>query len=417
MNRNRLVGELQYSGQTQEIDGWCWSPDAPDERRIVDVLVNDTVIASIVAGYIDARLVNSGIGDGRHAFRLLLPEELVGFDSLSARDRRSGRVFARIEAGGGGSFDPFMARVLELSDVARDMMTELDAVTVPPGTAGPRASLRAFGRTLRAHARHPHASDIERAAADARARLADRLAPVTLPANRAPAVSVIARTSSATHAADLVRGLAPIMDAIDAELVMVDDGGDPLARLLPTLVRNLRYVLDPTATTVTEAGNIAGDMARGRYLVVLDDIGAPPSAAALETLCDHLRTSDAACFSAWCHGLLARFGIPSPPPPPQGGPAGAALPAPLGARLALPRAAWRDLGTFDPDVAGLDGLETADLLLKADLLGLPCHILTEPPRSAGANVMTRDPPLVETARIASALITFRHRWDRRAVAA
>ena len=46
-------------------EGWCWAPGRPDERLLIDLLVNDTVAASIVAAAFRRDLLTRGIGDGR----------------------------------------------------------------------------------------------------------------------------------------------------------------------------------------------------------------------------------------------------------------------------------------------------------------------------------------------------------------
>ncbi len=55
------------------IDGWAWDSRKPGEKMRLQVLVNGKPIARIVANRYRAGLADAGIGDGRHAFSLVIP--------------------------------------------------------------------------------------------------------------------------------------------------------------------------------------------------------------------------------------------------------------------------------------------------------------------------------------------------------
>src|SRR6185312_3910535 len=58
--------------------GWAWSPSKPEERVAVEVLLGDAVVARCTADGLRSDLASAGIGDGRHAFDIQLPEEVRG---------------------------------------------------------------------------------------------------------------------------------------------------------------------------------------------------------------------------------------------------------------------------------------------------------------------------------------------------
>lgn len=59
------------------ITGWAWDPGQPQRRVSLDVLVGPTRIARVVADRYRADLAGAGIGDGRHAFQILVPDAVL----------------------------------------------------------------------------------------------------------------------------------------------------------------------------------------------------------------------------------------------------------------------------------------------------------------------------------------------------
>lgn len=62
------------------VTGWAWNPHAPEERLTIAVWVNGRPVASGVADQRLRRLKKAGIGDGRHAFEIRLPDEVASID-------------------------------------------------------------------------------------------------------------------------------------------------------------------------------------------------------------------------------------------------------------------------------------------------------------------------------------------------
>ncbi len=78
------------------LEGWAWNPYAPHEKLKVEILGNQTLLATIHASLYRADLEEAEVGDGRHAFRFELPPQLL--------DGRENEVRARI-AGAGHELD------------------------------------------------------------------------------------------------------------------------------------------------------------------------------------------------------------------------------------------------------------------------------------------------------------------------
>ena len=68
--------------------GWAWAPTTPETRVVIELRSGDTVIAKTVANLARADLAANGVGDGRHAFDVEIPD---AFRSRTAELR----VFAR----------------------------------------------------------------------------------------------------------------------------------------------------------------------------------------------------------------------------------------------------------------------------------------------------------------------------------
>lgn len=69
------------NGRVDAIDmgrifGWAFDPMAPDQRLVIRVLLDGKVIAEAVADRNRPDLRRNGIGDGKHAFEIALPEPI-----------------------------------------------------------------------------------------------------------------------------------------------------------------------------------------------------------------------------------------------------------------------------------------------------------------------------------------------------
>jgi hypothetical protein len=86
-----VVGFVE-AATADRILGWAWGPGTPDIRVAIEVRLGDTIVAETVADLPRADLASNGIGDGRHAYDIMIPIEV--------RNRAAElRVFARAGEG------------------------------------------------------------------------------------------------------------------------------------------------------------------------------------------------------------------------------------------------------------------------------------------------------------------------------
>jgi hypothetical protein len=70
-----VIGYVEAATGTQVL-GWAYAPTAPDARLLIQVLLDDCVIAQAPADRPRDDLARNGIGDGLHAFELALPDSV-----------------------------------------------------------------------------------------------------------------------------------------------------------------------------------------------------------------------------------------------------------------------------------------------------------------------------------------------------
>jgi hypothetical protein len=400
-----LLGDLRERPDGG-FDGWCWAPDRPDERLVVDLLVNDQLAASMVAAIFRRDLLTRGLGDGRHGFAMHLPggsPALAGDMLITARERRSGTVFGRVlrEAPafapqGGVQLDRLEQSVAELWQ----KLAQARQRGRPPSQLL-REVLPALADRLRARARG-------RGAADGGAALPSPWSgaglpagpPLQLPALADPDMTVAFAARDAAIALRRIAALAPALALARAELLVVDPGCDPLAAQLPARARNLRYWRVAGALPCA-ALNSAVAQARGRCVALLNDGLEAPSAAALLALA---RAAGGGHPALWLgSAAMAALAL-------QDVPAAVALrlPARLGLVLCLDRDAAGALGPLDPALDDGAGLPGADLALKARLLGVAVLGVAEPEAGAWSPVARADH--VAPAAMRAARASFRQRW-------
>jgi hypothetical protein len=403
-----ILGQLIYSAETLEVEGWCWSSDAPSDRQVVEIFAGDQFIAAIVAGWMDQRLMRAGVGDGRHAFSLTLPASPEGYRELSARERRSGQEFARIDCEKPAAFDPLSSRLDWMARTAHDLQARIGILM---NAREPARAVRAPGlyptRTV-ASPRRLSAKPI----GVAMDRLREVCPGLVVPKVAEPVASIIIRADDAASCAEAIFAIAPAMAALQGEIIVLDAGKDPSATLLPSHLINIHYIFDKNAGAAAAAGNLAAAAARGRILVFLDDTGRRPSVPALMQLVAACRCAPRLLLGAPYADLLARI-------------APAAIAAErhaissLGLRLCMPRQAFLELGQFDFHGADTVGIECADMALKADMAGFPRENWREPPRPGPLQPGRRTSaiPSDEDRTVSiEALVSFHARWGPRAAA-
>jgi len=372
-------------------DGWCWAPDRPAERLLVDLLVNDTVAASMVAAIYRRDLMLSGYGDGHHGFALRLPPRFAAAAEeclVTARERRSGAVFGRVLRHARGEAQAGGARLEAAAQSVAGLWQGLAAADPAPRPALAsdrlRAAFAALGTQLAAGPRAAPPFLPQRPA-------------LVLAESASPALSILLPVSCAETALRRIAALAPGIALAGAEIVAVDMAADPCAALLPAQVRGLRYLRDPQAAGRAAAANVAAAHARGAHLVLLGDGPANPSAAALLALARIAAAEPASLLiGPAAAAAVARVGGAAPV-------SRAALPGRLDLAFCIARDAWIALGPLLPALQDGAALECADLAARAALLGMPVHAVGEPAPLA--------PAAVAPAAARAALAAYRDRWQ------
>ena len=62
----------------KSVSGWAWCQDTPSIRPIVQLIINDELIAEVNCNQYRSDLASSGIGDGAYGFNLNLPTAIFG---------------------------------------------------------------------------------------------------------------------------------------------------------------------------------------------------------------------------------------------------------------------------------------------------------------------------------------------------
>ena len=409
MSSHAVAGDLRLlSDGTAE--GWVWSPDLPGQRLVAEILVNDVSVAAIVSARFQRDLLEQGVGDGHHGFRLRLPPGSIpptGPVVITGRERRSRQVFARIVRAGPSVSPRRNAAIDATAGRVRNLWNAWEGQLAAPPGPGQAARLReAFGQLSARLAGPVRAGGVAAPVAASLARLRRRTGRLDLPLLEAPALSVVL-PAGAEMGATLrrLRALAPVAAQAGAELLLLDDGGDAATMLLPALVPNLAYVRAPGAGGGWAE---AARAARGASVTLLDPAPDTPSAAALLALARLAASVPRAVLlgpAAWAAG--ERVGALS-----AAGPSLYRAPARLGLRIALARDLLVQAGGLEPCMADGAALECVDLWLRCRLLGAVALAWIEPARPPGE---ARAGATAARPRAAwQALATFQDRWPHSA---
>jgi glycosyltransferase involved in cell wall biosynthesis len=81
-----LRGLLEIAN-TQEVLGWAWRDSTPEARVSLDIIIDDVLVACIVADTYRLDLREAGIGDGGHGFYFKYPNELSVHEAHVVRVR------------------------------------------------------------------------------------------------------------------------------------------------------------------------------------------------------------------------------------------------------------------------------------------------------------------------------------------
>src|SRR5579871_2149816 len=83
MQRIALLGSLDRVDPDGTIEGWCFSPDEPQARRHIAILIDGAEVARVTADRVRPDLAAAGVGDGGHAFAHRLDSALMRADTIA----------------------------------------------------------------------------------------------------------------------------------------------------------------------------------------------------------------------------------------------------------------------------------------------------------------------------------------------
>lgn len=89
--RSEVAGFVE-AVTTARVLGWAWSPRSPADRVTVELRLGGEILAAAVADLPREDLARNGVGDGRHAFDLAVPEAHRGRTAELA-------IYARLAGG------------------------------------------------------------------------------------------------------------------------------------------------------------------------------------------------------------------------------------------------------------------------------------------------------------------------------
>ncbi|GAN81630.1 hypothetical protein [Acidocella aminolytica] len=251
-----ILGELTNDAATK-LEGWCWAPDRPTERRIVEIYVNGHLAVSAISARMNTELRERGIGDGYHGFSMPMPQVPVGSEEsliIEARERHTGTTFGRIVIQDKSSCDPIETRLTKAEHSAYEVLHSLGRYEAEPKAKSFASALHAIGSSL-------ISQSIQQ-------KRANTLSEISLPWIPNPRFTLILPALPQwRQTRDALRGLYPLLSTHRAEIILADDGRDPQTAILGARIRNLNYVLQPGA--VIPRLNIAARMGRGQTLCIL----------------------------------------------------------------------------------------------------------------------------------------------------
>ncbi len=285
-----LTGNLDRVSRDGWVSGWCWYPERPGEHVELTVLVDDMPVGTVRADAFRPDLQQAGIGDGSHGFSFALPYGVLaerGTLTVAVQESRSGRNLS----------DPITMRLGRLA-AAEERIEDLER------------NIRLLQGQLEELRRHAEARDDDRAAralfgtvaaffndlaqdgtdgaarglgnaslSAALAEVTGRWAPLSLRVPEQPIATIcLAATAPLDALRDCIGALqAAGLDAV-ADFVVLDDGGQgSAAALLPTIVRNLRYVFQHDGAGLVAGRNEIVATARGAMIVFLSPACRPAS--------------------------------------------------------------------------------------------------------------------------------------------
>ena len=277
-----LYGHLDRVSRDGWVSGWCWYPDEPDLHVDVAVLVDEERVGTIRADGFRPDLQQAGIGDGTHGFSFPLPYAVLsdkGTLRVSVQEAGTGRNIADPVTVRLGRLAAAEERIIDLERQVRLLHGQIEELVHLGEARDEERAARELFSTVAEFFADLAKGGAGRGAggfgaaglAGALDDIAARYAPLTLATPETPDATVVI---AATAPFDTIyRGLAALHEAgVDrtAEIVLLDDGGQGgSAALLPSVVRNLRYVRLRASDGLIAARNEVAQTSRAKLLLFL----------------------------------------------------------------------------------------------------------------------------------------------------
>ncbi len=240
-----LDGEVQL-GADGVLQGWCWNPNRPTERLVLEILIDERIVSTFVASRFRDDLRGRNIGDGYYGFIATLTKSLLDAGDrfvVSVRERASGCCFWREVRGESGLPYDFAGRLAEVrqrfSRIAwSSRFRTRSAASLP-------LKISTDLGTLGTHLRVAKGIDTRHLQPIARARTAllEEIPPAVLeifPFSKVAVIIIADSTSNVVLSA--ISAVVPALKSIEASLLLIDRGSNAEVALAPTLFGNLRYI-------------------------------------------------------------------------------------------------------------------------------------------------------------------------------
>jgi hypothetical protein len=248
------------------VDGWCFYPDRPEERALVELVANGRVIGTMLATRLCVDRRDLGMGDGHYGFSF--PFSPPGTDDerviVEVREKRFATVIGRLILGGD---DPARTRRLE---AIFSSLSAVDQVLSPLRADSTISdSMKTLGRTLIYLAGRPKDKRSLRLPG-LQAGLADilEIPAMDLGWHPEPRFSIVIPAEVDTAAlANSIRTVAHALKGVGAEYFLIDNGEQGFATLLPTRLRGLNLIRVASSASLGAAFNAAAAAARGKFLI------------------------------------------------------------------------------------------------------------------------------------------------------
>lgn len=243
-----LDGDAQL-GADAVLQGWCWNSNKPAERPVVEILVGERIVSTVVASRFREDLRDRNIGDGYYGFMATLTKSIADAGDnfvISARERASGRCFWRQVRGESALPGDFAGRIVNVQRRFSRLAWSSRFRTLGATSLTSRFSteMSALGMHLRTATR-PGARYLP-VIARARTALLRQTGPAVLEMFQSPKVAVIMIADSASNdVLSAISAVAPTLKSMEASLLLLDRGCNPDVALAPSLFGNLRYLPNP----------------------------------------------------------------------------------------------------------------------------------------------------------------------------